>query len=72
MIYWYYVYVYRAKAHGAESPLFQADVFRGEFSELVLHVHKQSRADEYYTDFHLVNWNKITKEAFDSLDGILG
>ncbi len=71
MIYWYYVYVYRGKALDAGLE-FQSDVFRGNFSELVLHVHEQNRGDQNYTDFHLVNWNKITKEAFGALDDVLG
>ncbi len=71
MTYWYYVYTFRGKSLDAGLE-FQSDVFRGNFSELVLHIQKQNRGDEHYTDFHLVNWNRITKTAFDTLDGLLG
>ena len=71
MIYWYYVYTYTGKLEPYRLS-FQSDVFRGTFSELVLHIHEQNRTDEHYTDFRLVNWNKITQGAFERLDEVLG
>ena len=70
MTYWYFVYVYRAK--GKMEYIFESDVFAGAFSELVLHIHEQTGQDKHYTNFHLVNWNAITQETFNRLDGVLG
>ncbi len=71
MTYWYFVYTYKGKLEPYRLH-FQSDVFRGSFSELVLHVHGQNQTDEHYDEFHLVNWNKITKQTFNRLDGTLG
>lgn len=75
MKYWYYVYSYEKTRGTTDFPvtaLFQSDVFRGNFADLVLHIHEQNDKDQNYTDFRLVNWQTISRRAFRRLDGIIG
>ena len=61
--FWYYIVSFKSRKTNEFS--YEDGVFKGSFTGLVFFISRREDLDDYYAEFILINWKKITQEEFE-------